>query len=88
MKKRSNNPWELLIISALFIVIGAAIMYCKVPIVITGGVGGTGRSGSGLSTGADAETASAVGLVGILLGVAIGVFYLKLKHDINRDDPS
>jgi hypothetical protein len=87
MKKRSNNPWELLIISALFIVIGAAIMCCKVPIVITGG-GGTGRSGSGLSTGADAETASAVGLVGILLGVAIGVFYLKLKHDINRDDPS
>jgi hypothetical protein len=85
MKQRSNNPWELLIIAALFIIIGGAMMYRHTPIVITGGLGGTGRYGSGLSSGADADTASAIGFTGVLLGLSIVAFYLKLKHDIAKD---
>jgi hypothetical protein len=88
MKKPSNNPWVLLIIATLFIIIGGAMIYHKVPIVITGGLGGSGRYGSGLSSGADADTASVIGLTGILLGLSIVAFYIKLKRDIDRDDPS
>ena len=81
-KSEPSDPWIILIPAGIFIAIGAVLALAKHAERFTAGAASI--HGSAQEEVMDAEGLHAIGWAGILLGLAIVVFYLKLRRELRQ----
>ena len=82
--RRKNNPWEVLVVAALFFIPGAFMLFHGGPMVTFQ------QSFRYMPSGAMALSergAHIFGLLAICVSVCLILFYFYLRRAIERDDP-
>lgn len=77
-----NDPWIILMPGVLLIAIGFVLAGAQKPEIVTVGAGTL--QGSLQEKLTDIEGLHVMGWLGILLGLAIVVFYLKLRRELRQ----
>jgi hypothetical protein len=82
-KPRKNNPWEVLVVAALFFFPGLALLFQREPIIAFQQSFRWAPSGV---TGLSPHGAHIFGLLAIAVAVVIMWFYFRLRDQIRRDE--
>ena len=82
-KPRKNNPWEVLIVAALFFFPGLVLLFQHDPIIAFQQSFRSARSGV---TAMSPHGAHIFGLLAIAVALLIVWFYFRLRAQIRRDE--
>ena len=83
-KRRKNNPWEVLVVAALFFFPGLALLFQREP-MITFQPSWHGLMTSS-ATGVTPQGARILGVLAIALALVMVWFYFRLRTQIRRDE--
>jgi hypothetical protein len=80
---RQNNPWEILVVAALFFFPGLALLFQREPIIAFQQSFRYAPSGA---TAISAHGAHIFGLLAIAVALVVVWFYFRLRGQIRRDE--
>ena len=83
VKPRKNNPWEVLVVAALFFFPGVSLLFQREPIIAFQQSFRWAPSGV---TGMSPHGAHVFGLLAMSVGLVIAWFYFRLRAQIRRDE--
>jgi hypothetical protein len=81
-KPRKNNPWEVLVVAALFFFPGVGLLFQREPIIA---FQQSFRWAPSAATAMSPHGAHIFGLLAIAVGLAAVWFYFRLRREIRRD---